>query len=358
MTENQYWMFKELTEVAGVVGDEKQARQVMEKYIEPYADEITYDNLGSLIAVKTGNESGPKVMITSHLDEVGFLVSDITEDGFLKFMPLGGWWSQVMLAQRVNIVTENGEITGVIGSKPPHILSDAERNKVVEIKDMFIDIGATSKAEALEFGVQLGDTIAPICPFTVMKNPKHLMAKAWDNRLGCAIVIEVLKRLKGQSHENIVYGVGAVQEEVGLRGAKTAAHLINPDISIAIDVGVAGDVPGVQAYQARGKIGHGPQIVLFDKTMVPHKELRNLVIETAKELNIPYQFDAMSGGGTDAGSTHLSGNGVPSLAILIPTRYIHSHASIIHEDDFEHTVQLFVELVKKLDQTALHSLRR
>jgi putative aminopeptidase FrvX len=357
MKEALYTMFKDLTEAPGVVGDERKAREVMKSYVEPYCDEVIYDNLGSLVAVKKGKQIGPKIMITAHLDEVGFMVSDITEDGFLKFVPLGGWWSQVILAQRVNVITSKGDIIGVVGSKPPHILTQEQRNKVVEISDMFIDIGATSKDEAKVFGVKPGDSIIPICPFTVMKNPKLLMAKAWDNRLGCAIVVEVLKRLEKTNHENTVFGVASVQEEVGLRGAKTATNMIQPDIAFAIDVNVAGDVPGVQSHEARGKIGNGPQIVLYDSTLIPHRPLRDLVIATAEELNIPFQVDTLSGGGTDAGSTHLVGNGVPSLAILIPTRYIHSHASVIHEDDFEYTVQLFVELVKRMNSSVMASLR-
>lgn len=349
-------MMKELTEVPGVVGDESKARKVMEHHIKPFADEIHQDQLGSLIAVKKGNVQGPKIMITAHLDEVGFMVSDITDDGFIKFIPLGGWWSQVLLAQRVHITAKDRLITGVIGSKPPHILSNEERNKVVQIKDMFVDIGASSKEEALSFGVKPGDTIAPICPFTVMDNPKLLMAKAWDNRLGCAIVVEVLKRLQDKQHENILYGVATVQEEVGIRGAKTAVNMINPDISFAIDVGIAGDVPGVTRNEARGVIGKGPQVVLYDSSMVPHKKLREFVVETAEELNLPFQYEALTAGGTDAGNTHLHGNGVPSLAFTIPTRYIHSHASIIHSDDFENTVELFVNLIEKLTSETVGSL--
>ncbi|MFE8697154.1 M42 family metallopeptidase [Cytobacillus sp. FJAT-53684] len=356
MSNQVHEMFKELTEAPGVVGDERNARGVMEKYIKPYCDSILSDQLGSLIAVKTGKSNGPKIMVTAHLDEVGFMVTDITKQGFLKFVPLGGWWSQVILSQRVNVITNKGEITGVTGSKPPHILTAEERKKVVDIKDMFIDIGAQSKEEAMEFGVKPGDSIVPNCPFTVMRNSKLLMAKAWDNRLGCAIVIEVLKRLQQENHENIVYGVASVQEEVGIRGAKTAANVIQPDISFAIDVGIAGDTPGIREDEARGKLGSGPQIVLYDLTMIPHRGLREFVVKIAEELNIPFQFEVLTGGGTDAGSTHLHGAGVPSLAIIIPTRYIHSHASIIHEDDFESAVQLFVEVIKKLNRFTVNEL--
>ncbi|EGL83931.1 peptidase M42 family protein [Caldalkalibacillus thermarum TA2.A1] len=350
-------MFKELTETPGAPGHEQQVRAVMQRWIEPYADAVETDNIGSLIAKKTGQADGPKIMVAGHLDEIGFMVTQITEKGFLKFQTLGGWWEQVMLAQRVLVVTREGEIEGVIGSKPPHILSAEARKKPVEKKDMFIDIGASSKEEAESWGVRPGDTVVPICPFTVMKNPKLLMAKAWDNRIGCAIAIEVLKRLKNVDHPNQVFGVGTVQEEVGLRGAQTSAHHIQPDIAFAVDVGIAGDTPGVKPEEALSKIGEGPQIVLYDASMIAHKGLRDLVVEVAEAHNIPYQFDAMAGGGTDAGKMHLAGNGVPSLAITVATRYIHSHAAILHRDDFEHTVKLLVEVIKRLDWDTVKRLR-
>src|SRR5690606_10804794 len=172
--------------------------------------------------------------------------------------------------------------------------------------DMYIDIGASSKAEAEEWGVRPGDMVVPYFEFTVMNNEKMLLAKAWDNRIGCAIVIDVLKKLRETEHPNIVYGVGTVQEEVGLRGAKTSAQMIKPDIGFSLDVGIAGDTPGVSEKEALGKLGAGPQIILYDASMVSHKGLRDFVTDVADELNIPYQFDSMAGGGTDAGSIHLS----------------------------------------------------
>lgn len=351
-------MLKDLTDAKGIPGNEREPREVMKKYIEPFADEIDYDGLGSLIAKKTGDQNGPKVMIAGHLDEVGFMITKIDDKGFLSFQTVGGWWSQVMLAQRVTIVTRKGDtITGIIGSKPPHILSPEARKKPVDIKDMFIDIGATSKEEAMGWGVLPGDMVVPYFEFTVMNNEKYLLAKAWDNRIGCAIAIDVMKALKDDNHPNIVFGVGAVQEEVGLRGAKTAAMKIQPDIGFAVDVGVAGDTPGITAKESTSKMGDGPQILLYDASMVSHKGLRDLVVDTAEEHGIPYQFEAMPGGGTDAGSIHLSGNGVPSLAICVATRYIHSHAAMLHRDDYENTVKLIVEVIKKLDKDTVHEIK-
>ncbi|MCR2821928.1 M42 family metallopeptidase [Lederbergia panacisoli] len=349
-------MLKDLTDAKGIPGNEHEPREVMKKYIAPYADKIETDGLGSLIAKKTGDANGPKIMIAGHLDEVGFMITQIDKKGFLRFQTVGGWWSQVMLAQRVTIVTAKGDITGVIGSKPPHILSPEARKKPVDIKEMFIDIGASSREEAMDWGVRPGDMAVPYFDFTVMNNEKHLLAKAWDNRIGCAIAIDVLKNLKGENHPNIVYGVGTVQEEVGLRGAKTAGNKVQPDISIAVDVGIAGDTPGISEKEAMSKIGDGPQIILYDASMVSHKGLRDLVTNTADELGIPYQFEAIPGGGTDAGSIHLAAEGAPSLAITIATRYIHSHAGILHRDDFENAVKLITEVVKRLDRKTVDTI--
>ncbi|BCB05078.1 M42 family metallopeptidase [Bacillus sp. KH172YL63] len=349
-------MLKDLTDAKGVPGNEREVRNVMKKYIEPYADEMLTDNLGSLIAKKVGDEQGPKIMVAGHLDEVGFMVTKVDSKGFLRFQTVGGWWSQVMLAQRVTIVTSKGDVTGVIGSKPPHILSPEARKKAVEIKDMFIDIGASSREEVKEWGVKPGDMVVPHFEFTVMNNEKMLLAKAWDNRIGCAIAIDVLKHLQNEKHPNVVYGVGTVQEEVGLRGARTAAAKIQPDIAFAVDVGIAGDTPGISDKDSSSKMGDGPQIILYDASMVSHKGLRDFVTDTADELNIPYQFDALPGGGTDSGAIHITANGVPALSITIATRYIHSHAAMLHRDDYENTVKLITEVIKKLDRTAVDGI--
>jgi len=350
-------MLKELTDANGIPGNERAPREVMKKYIEPFADELEFDGLGGLAAKKVGDVNGPKIMIAGHLDEVGFMVTQIDDKGFLKFQTVGGWWGQVMLAQRVTITTRKGEeVIGVIGSKPPHIVPADVRNKPVDIKDMFIDIGATSKEEALEWGIRPGDMVTPYFEFNVLKNEKLLLAKAWDNRIGCAIAIDVLRQLNNESHPNIVYGVGTVQEEVGLRGAKTMTYKIQPDIGFAVDVGVAGDTPGITPKESTTKIGAGPSIVLYDASMVAHTGLRDFVIDVAEEAGIPFQYDTMSGGGTDAGSIHVTANGVPALSIGIPTRYIHSHSGILHRDDYENAVKLIVEVIKKLDREAVNNI--
>lgn len=350
-------MLKELTEAKGTSGFEHEVRDVMKRYIAPYADEMTTDRLGSLIAKQNGtDEAGPKIMVAGHLDEVGFMVTQVDDQGFVRFQTVGGWWEQVMLAQRVTIVTEKGDVVGVIGSKPPHILTPESRKKPTDIKDMYIDIAASSKEEAYEWGVKPGCQIVPYSEFTVMNNEKMLMCKAFDNRIGCAIAIEVLKQLKDVPHANTVYGVGTVQEEVGLRGAKTAAYAIQPDIGFAVDTGIPGDTPGVTAKDALSKLGEGPQIIIYDASMVPHTGLRDFVLQVADEEGIPYQLDSVARGGTDSGSIHLTANGVPALSITIATRYLHTHTTMIHRDDFEHAVKLVVEVIKRLDRQTYENI--
>ncbi len=351
-------MMKEMTDAPGVSGYETPVREVMRRYLEPLTDEITTDHLGSVIGRKTGSEGGPKIVLAGHLDEIGFMVTRITDDGYLKFQTLGGWWEQVMLAQRVDVITRNGPVVGLIGSKPPHILSPDERNRVVQKKDMFIDIGASSREEAESFGVRPGDPIVPASTFTAMKNPDLLMAKAWDNRFGCILAMEVLRRLQDQDHPNVVYAVGNVQEEVGLRGAVTTTNMIAPDIGFALDTGVAGDMPGLGPDDAAGKLGAGPVVLLYDGSLIPHIGLRDLVIDTAQEEEIPLQFDKMPGGGTDAGRIHIHGAGVPSLVVGVAVRYIHTNTAILHKGDVAQAADLLAAVIRKLDADTVARLKR
>ncbi|HGE71588.1 TPA: M42 family peptidase [Candidatus Poribacteria bacterium] len=349
-------LLKEITDVAGVSGYEDEVRKVIKKHLKDIA-EIEYDNLGSIICKKTGKSETPKIMLAGHTDEIGFMVKFITDEGFIKFGTLGGWWNQVMLAQRVVIKTHKGDVHGIIGSKPPHILSDDERNKVVDRKDMFIDVGAESAKQATdEFGIRPGDPIIPFSPFQVMSNGKSYLAKAWDDRVGCALFIDVIKNLVNEDHPNTVYGVGTVQEEVGLRGARTSAWAIQPDIGIALEVGIASDVPGGKKEESMQKLGKGPALLLYDSSMIPHIKLRDLIIDIAKEKDIPLQLDVMERGGTDAGTIHINMRGVPSVVIGVPCRYIHSHSGIINRDDYDNTVKLITEIVKKLDAETVAKL--
>jgi len=348
-------LLKRITEAPGVSGYEHAVRQIMRAEL-PAGVVIEQDKIGSIIARLDGTQPAPKVMLAGHMDEIGFMVRYITDEGFIKFVPLGGWWDQVMLAQRVVIKTHKGDVIGVLGAKPPHLISKDERSKMVEKRDMYIDIGARSAAEVKEAGVRLGDPIIPVSEFAILANPKTYLSKAWDDRIGCALTLQALQALAGAPHPNTVYGVGTVMEEVGLRGARTTAFAIAPDVAIVLESDIAGDVPGIKPEESAIKLGHGPSLLVYDYAMIPNLKLRDLVIDTAKELDIPLQLSAMEGGATDGAAIHLNASGVPTVVISVPARHIHSHAGIIHRDDYDGALKLLIALVRRLDAATVHNL--
>ena len=353
--DNTLKYLKEITDANGIPGDEGSVRKLFRTYAKDASDDILQDKLGSIVAKKVGLAGGPKIAIAGHLDEVGFMVHYIDDKGFIKFKPVGGWWSQVLLSQQMVITTDQGkEIHGIIGSTPPHALTPEQRKKLVEIDDMFIDIGVANKEEAENAGIKPGDMITPYMTFKEMTNPKYLLAKAWDNRIGCAMAIDVLKNLKNTEHPNEYYGIGTVQEEVGLRGATTVGNMINPDIVIAADVGLDGSTPGSE--KIKSVLGKGPIITLMDGGLIGHKALRKYMVDLAKELEIPVQFDVLMGGGTDAGTMHKAHDGAAAMSFGIPSRYIHSNGSMIHRDDYENGVKLLTEFVKRFDARALEAI--
>lgn len=347
-------LLKTLTEAHGVPGYEDEIRGVVRQYLDPLGT-ISQDKLGSLICHQPAD--GPKVMLAGHMDEIGFMIIHITKEGYLKFVQLGGWWDQVLLGHRVLIRTHKGNLTGVIGAKPPHIMDDDESKKVVQKKDMYIDIGATSEKEVEEAGVRIGDPVIPKADFEVLANSKTFLSKAFDDRLGCAWVIDTLRYFVDRPHPNHIYGVATVMEEVGLRGATTSVHAIDPDVAIILEVDIAGDIPGVKPEQSRVKIGEGPSIILYDRGLIPNLKLRDLIIDTAAQENIPLQISSYSvGGSTDGSKIHLHGVGVPTIVLGVPTRHIHSHGGIIHRDDYENGVKLLTEVVARLDGDTVKGL--
>ncbi len=349
-------LLKELTEANGVSGYETEVRKVIAKELEGYVDRIDYDKMGSILAQKKGTSADPKVMVVGHMDEVGFMVKEITKEGFIKFLPLGGWWGHVALGQRMRIITSKGPVIGVIGSKPPHILPQKEREKVMEIKDMFIDVGAQEKFDVQKkLGIRLGDPIIPVSEFTIMGNKRMYLSKAFDNRAACAVVIDIMRKFQRATHPNTILGGATVQEEVGLRGAQTVAYMGDPDVAIVVDVGLAQDVPPDGKGKAE-KIGGGPAILIYDALMIPNLKLRDLAISAAEAKKIPYHLTSMERGATDGGRIHVSRLGVPAIVIGPPIRYIHSHNGLMNRTDYDNTVKLVTELIKKLDKKTVKSL--
>ncbi|MFU0788431.1 MAG: M42 family metallopeptidase [Virgibacillus proomii] len=353
MNQETLSLFQQLTELQGAPGDEKRVRTFMKQELAKYADEIIQDNLGGVFGVKQG--TGPRVMVAGHMDEVGFMVTKITKNGMIRFQPLGGWWNQVLLAQRVQIMTDNGPVIGVVGSIPPHNLTEEQRKKPMEIKNMLIDIGADDKEDAERIGIRPGQSIVPLTPFTPMANKKKIMAKAWDNRYGCGLAIELLKELQDVTLPNQLFSGATVQEEVGLRGAQVAANKIKPDVFFALDASPANDAAGKK--DEFGHLGKGALLRIFDRSMITHQGMKNFILDIAESNHIPYQY-FVSQGGTDAGRVHLTNNGVPSAVVGICSRYIHTSASIIHVDDYAAAKELLIQLVKMLNETTLKQIQR
>jgi len=351
-------VLKRMTESFGPSGFERETAKIVKEYMKPYADEIITDKLGSVCFVVKGDSERPHILLAGHIDEVGFVVSGIEEKtGFLTFNPLGGWWDQVLLSQRVVVKTRKGYIHGVIAAKPPHVLPEEEAKKVVKMRDMYIDIGVTSKEEAEEMGVKIGDPIVPWSPFQLIRGGKVAMGKAFDDRIGAFIMMQVLRKLKeeGIKHPNTVYGAATVQEEVGLRGAGTIAHMVEPDAAIVLEVDISGDVPGIKPQEAPAKMGKGPSLLTYDRSMIPNQPFKEFVIDVAEEIGVPLQLSQAARGGTDAGRIHLNRAGCPSVVISVPTRHIHSHVGLASMDDVENAIKLTLELVKRLDEEKVKS---
>jgi len=348
-------LLKELTEANGVPGYEQEIRRIMARELEGNVDEILRDRLGSIVGRKAGTSDRPRVLVIGHMDEIGFMVKEVDKSGFIKFLPLGGWWPHVALGQRMRVITSKGPVIGVIGSKPPHLLEDSERTKVQKISDMILDVGAQDGFNVRKkLGVKEGDPIVPDSEFTILGNPKLYLSKAFDNRMGCAAALDVVRKFARVKHPNTIYAGGTAQEEVGLRGAQTLTYLVDPDVCFCVDVGVAQDLPP-DPYVKREKLGSGPSVLVYDARMIPNLGLRDLVVKTAEEKKIPFHLTVMERGASDGGPVHLSRLGVPTIYLGAPVRYIHGHNGIMNRTDYDNTVKLIVEVIKKLDKKTVRS---
>lgn len=338
---------KAFTNAHGASGFEGEVSVLLENDLEKWG-KSSGDRNGS-VAYSKG--SGMHVMVASHMDEVGFRVQHISSSGFLSFVPVGGWWGHTLLAQRVTIKTQKGKkILGVIGSKPVHFLPKTERAKVQNISDMYIDIGADSREEVLKLGVNLGDPIVPETSFTKMAQKGRYMAKAFDNRVGCAALPQIAELLP-KGVDGVKLSLAAtVQEEVGKRGAKTISNVLQPDIGIILECSPADDTLGFSSDESQASLGEGVQIRMHDPSAIMSPSLVKLATETAEEMGIPYQVAVRTSGGTDAGAFCYSGEGVPCVVLGVPSRYIHTHNAIIDIDDYVAMVLLATEMVKRLSE--------
>jgi endoglucanase len=343
-------LLEKFTNAHGISGSEENVRELLEMELEPYVDTLRKDTMGNLIAVKNGQ--GPVIMLAAHMDEIGLMVRYIDENGFLRFVGIGGWFDQTLLNQRVVVHGRKGPIPGVIGSKPPHVMKEEDRKKPVKMEDMFIDIGAKDKEDAENLGVEIGTEASIDREFVSLANGK-VTSKAFDDRAGLVILIEVLKRLSKHKVEATIYAVGTVQEEVGLKGARTCAFGICPTIALAIDTTVPGDHPGINKTDSALELGKGPVITVADASgrgLIAHPQILKWLKDTANQNKIPYQLGVGSGGTTDASSIHLTKEGIPTGTVSIATRYIHSPVEVLDIADIEACISLIVKAIENVNE--------
>jgi putative aminopeptidase FrvX len=351
-------LIEELTNAYGPTGFEGPVRDILRRELAPVADTVETDGIGSLVATQKGKSERPRVMLAAHMDELGLMVKYIDDDGYVKILPLGVWLDQSIINQRWTVLTRNGPVPGVTGIKSIHVMDADERKKVRKPTEMFVDVGATSKQDAeTRLGIRPGDPVAAESRFVEMAGGKRYMAKALDDRIGCAAMVGVMKALKAYPGPNTVFGVGTVQEEVGLRGAQTSSYQVNPDIGISLEVGVAGDHPGITKDEAQERLGLGPGIFLHDSSMLPNLKLRDLFVETAEAEGIPFQFNVLADYGEDGAEIQKSRSGAPSINVTVPTRYLHSHTGMIERSDFDGLVALVAAVVRRLDAKTVESVR-
>lgn len=335
---------EKLSNACGVTGRENQVRDLMIQLLKPYADEIQVDKMENVIAIKKGKAKSPKIMLAAHMDEVGLMVKTITKDGFIQFTKMGGIDDRILPAQKINVYTKKGIYSGIIGSKPPHIQKEDERKKIITYDELFIDVGAENKEDAANMGVAIGDPVVFDIKYTSLGRDA-VIGKAFDNRAGCITMVETLKLLK--QSDCTVCLVGTVQEEVGLRGAATAAFGVDPDLAIALDVTIAGDVPGVREFDTSVKMGKGPALTISDSGLITHPKVLRWLIDTAEEEKIPFQLESGLLGSTDAARISVTRQGIPSGTVSIPTRYIHSPVGMLSLKDLENSAKLTAAAIQK-----------
>lgn len=321
-------LVKKLTEAYGPSGHEEQIREIIRAEVEPLADEVHVDVLGNLVALKNGTGGGKKVMLAAHMDEIGIIISYVDAGGFLRFQPIGGLEPMTLAGGRVQF--EDGTI-GVIA---PEKRQDFREKP--ELTKLYIDIGAASRDEAKD---RLGQAASFVQSFTDLG--QRIVAKAFDDRISCAILVQTLRQLKDSPHD--VYFVFTVQEEVGLRGARTSAYSLDPDLGIAVDITVAADTP--EAPKMAMKLGAGPCIKVMDSGMLAHPAIKNLLIETAETHDIPYQLEVLSRGTTDAAAIQMARNGVPAGCVSVACRYYHTPSEMVDVEDVENAVQLLLAVL-------------
>ena len=348
-------LLRELSNAAGPSGFEEDVRKIMVREMKPMADQLTYDGLGSVIARQGG--AGPRIMLDAHMDELGGVIRRTTHEGFLSMQMLGGWLDQALPDQRWIIIGSKGPVHAVTGIRDVHVVPVEERAKVFPRDSLYLDVGARTEAEVAAMGIGPGDPVVPDSPFVILNGSQRYLGKAWDDRVGCAVLIEAMRRLKASGHPNQIFFAATTQEEVGLRGAHSAADMIKPDIGIAIEGGITGDSPGRSPEETQARLGAGPGIFLYDSSALPNRRLTAMTKEVARSNGIPLQLDLVQGYGDDSSEIQKSTGGAPTVNLVVPARYTHAHNGVIDRADFDGMVNLVVALLQKLDGPTVAHLR-
>lgn len=342
-------VLRELSDGFGVAGFEDEVRETIRDLVSPLVDEVRTDALGNLFAVRRGSDERT-LMLDAHTDEIGFIVKWIDEGGYLRFAPIGGWDERIVPGHRIVLLTREGtKLHGVIGTAPPHIVPPKDRKKPIPMESLFVDVGATSKDEATEMGIRIGDPFTIHYPFTELRSGT-VTGKAFDDRAGCTVLIETARRLAEHSLGMNVAFSFVFGEELGLRGARTAAYQLEPDLAIAIEGTIGADMPGVSPEKQPVRLGLGPAISVADRSIVVSRKIVAALERVAENAGIPYQHKLPTYGGTDAGAIHLTRGGVLAGVISVPCRYIHSPISTLRLVDLENTIRLTTALVDALPE--------
>jgi len=339
-------LLKELALAEASSGGEKKIAEILARELKEYVDSLTLDPLGNLIAYKVGQADGPKIMLTAHMDEIGARVASIERNGLLKFVKIGYFNDRILPARLVTIHTTSGQIPGVIGVPPPRAFGEKGESSVIPAEKLSVDIGAGSREEAAKLGVRVGDMICFKGQFAELAGGV-VACKSLDDRVGMLVMVEVMKKVAAQSLNAHLYAVGTVQEEVGIRGAVTAAWQIKPDLCFPLDV-----TPHYETDDDIAVTGKGPVLRLFELGthgggVIVSPRLRDFIIQVAEKNQIPYQLLVRGGGRTEASEIHLVGKGVPSCAIEVPVRYLHTPMELVQEKDIQDTVDLLTALVQR-----------
>jgi endoglucanase len=349
-------LLEKLANAPGPPGAEEPVRALMVPIMAPLATApIRYDGTGSVIAQQ--GSAGPRVMIDAHMDELGGMVRRVTPNGFLTMQMLGGWLDQALVDQRWIILGSKGPVHAITGIRDIHVLPAEDRSRVFPRDSLLLDVGAKDAAGAAALGLEPGDPVVPDSPFTDMNGTGNYLAKAWDDRVGCAALLEAMKRTAKMPHQNQLFFVATTQEEIGLRGAKAAAQLVKPDIGIAIEGGIAGDTYAGHPEETQGRLGAGPGLFLYDSSALANRKFVKLVKETAEANHIPLQLDLVQGYGDDSAEIQESNGGVPTINLVAPIRYTHAHNGILNRRDFDELVDLITDLLMKLDQNTVDQIR-